>query len=253
MIEWIGAIAFVAGVVVVSILLFLLLRRTVDFRRLEQHNDVAGFIYAVIGVIYGVLIAFVVIVVWEHHSAAEQAVQNEANAVIQIYRDADAFPDPFQAALRNDLRNYALEAAAHEIQNVHGGRGSEQVKLALDSLWHTYSSFVPQDDNDRVWYAEILTRLNSLAQDREMRITAIRHHLPTIMWIVLGIGGTITIGFAYLFGTANTAAHVLMIAGLSLTVALSIVLVWSLSHPYSGLGQVDLSPMRRAAELVSRQ
>jgi hypothetical protein len=250
MIEWIGAIAFVAGVMFVSVLLFLILRRTIDFRRLEKHNDVAGFIYAVIGVIYGVLIAFVVIVVWEHHNAAEQAVQNEANSVIQIYRDADAFPDPFRGALRNDLRNYALGAAAYEIQNGRGGRGSDQVKLALDSLWHTYSEFVPQDDNDRVWYAEILTRLNALAQDRELRITSVRHHLPTILWVVLGIGGAITIGFAYLFGTANTAAHVLMIAGLSLTVSLSTLLVWSLSHPYSGLGRVDMSPMHRAAELV---
>src|SRR3954464_8152018 len=74
MIEWIGAIAFVVGVVFVSVVIFLLLHRTLDFRRLEQHNDVAGFIYAVIGVIYGVLIAFVVIVVWGHHSAAEQAI-----------------------------------------------------------------------------------------------------------------------------------------------------------------------------------
>src|SRR4051812_37915502 len=104
MTEWIGAIVFVAGVVFVSVVFFLLLRRNVDFRRLEQHNDVAGFIYSVIGVIYGVLIAFIVVVVWEHHTAAEQAVQNEANAVIQIYRDAEAFPDPFRGALRNDLR-----------------------------------------------------------------------------------------------------------------------------------------------------
>lgn len=250
MIRWIGGVAFVTGVVLVSIAMFLLLRRNIDFRRLEQHNDVAGFIYAVIGVIYGVLIAFVVIVVWEHHSAAERAVQNEANTIMQIYRDADAFPDPFQRELRNALRTYTLEVTTREIRGGYVSRASGQVQIALDSLWHTYSSFVPQDDNDRVWYAEILTRLNALAQDRELRITAIRHHLPTIMWVVLGIGGAITIAFSYLFGTSNTAAHVLMIAGLSVTMSLSILLVWSLSHPYSGLGEVDLTPMHRAAELV---
>lgn len=31
----------------------------------QQHNDVAGFIYAVLGVVYAVLLGFVTLVVWE--------------------------------------------------------------------------------------------------------------------------------------------------------------------------------------------
>jgi hypothetical protein len=31
----------------------------------RQHNDVAGFIYAVLGVVYAVLLGFATIVVWE--------------------------------------------------------------------------------------------------------------------------------------------------------------------------------------------
>jgi hypothetical protein len=169
---------------------------------------------------------------------------------MQIYRDAGAFPSPFRDVLREEIRSYALGVVAHELQRSGGSRGSDHVRLALDSLWQTYSSFVPQDDNDRIWYAEILTRLNALVRNREIRITGTSHHLPAIMWVVLGLGGAITIGFAYLFGTSNTVAHILMIVGLSITVSLSILLVWSLSHPYSGLGQVDLSPMRFALETV---
>ncbi|MGD9617517.1 MAG: DUF4239 domain-containing protein [Alphaproteobacteria bacterium] len=250
MIDWVNAIAFVATVVFVPIVIFLVLRRNIDFRRLEQHNDVAGFIYAVIGVIYGVLIGLIVIVVWERHMAIEQAVEDEANVAMQIYRDTIAFPSPFREALRDELRTYVMGVVEHEVQRTQDGRGSERAKLALDSLWQTYSSFIPQDDNDRLWYAEILTRLNTLARSREIRITGGKHRLPAIMWIVLGVGGAITIGFAYFFGTSNTGAHILMIVGLSITVSLSSLLVWSLSHPYSGLGQVDLTPMRHAVELV---
>ena len=39
-----------------------------------EHNDVAGFIIAVVGVIYAVLLAFVVIVSWENFSQAESTV-----------------------------------------------------------------------------------------------------------------------------------------------------------------------------------
>jgi len=248
--EWIRAIAFVAGVVFISVAAFLLLRRSIDFRRLEQHNDVAGFIYAVIGILYGVLIAFVVIVVWERYTELERTIEDEANIIMQIHRDADAFPSPFREELRDRLRGYAQSVIDYETDGLQDARGSANVKRALDSLWQTYSQFIPQDENDRVWYAEILKRLNALAGDRELRLNGLRHHLPTIMWVVLGIGGAITIGFAYFFGTSNTLAHVLMIAGLAITMALTIMLLWSLSHPYSGLGQVDFAPLRDVLELV---
>ena len=43
-----------------------LVRRFIPFHRLKSHNDVAGFIFSTIGVIYAVLLAFMVIVsqVW---------------------------------------------------------------------------------------------------------------------------------------------------------------------------------------------
>ena len=54
-----------------------------DSRR--QHNDVAGFIYAALGVIYAVLLALVVIAVWEEFDAAKDTVEQEANAVAEIF------------------------------------------------------------------------------------------------------------------------------------------------------------------------
>ena len=41
----------------------------------QQNNDVAGFIYAALGVIYAVLIALVVIAVWEEFQAASETVE----------------------------------------------------------------------------------------------------------------------------------------------------------------------------------
>jgi hypothetical protein len=41
----------------------------------REHNDVAGFIYAVLGVIYAVLLALVVIAVWEQFDRARITVE----------------------------------------------------------------------------------------------------------------------------------------------------------------------------------
>ena len=51
----------------------------------QKHNDVAGFIYAVLGVIYAVLLALVVIAAWEEHEAAKATVGAEANELAEVF------------------------------------------------------------------------------------------------------------------------------------------------------------------------
>ena len=63
-------IAFIVLVaVLVSLVGLALVRRMVPASRLAQHTDVAGYVYAVIGVIYAVILAFVVIAAWEEYRA----------------------------------------------------------------------------------------------------------------------------------------------------------------------------------------
>ena len=66
----------VAGLVVVQ--------RLVPPERREVQNDVAGFIYAVLGVAYAVLLAFVVIAVWQDYQTAQAEVESEAHELAGI-------------------------------------------------------------------------------------------------------------------------------------------------------------------------
>jgi hypothetical protein len=56
--------------VAVSIAGLLSVRRRTSLSVPQEHNDVAGFIYAVLGIAYAVLLAFLVIAVWERFEAA---------------------------------------------------------------------------------------------------------------------------------------------------------------------------------------
>jgi uncharacterized membrane protein YgaE (UPF0421/DUF939 family) len=71
----------------------LLVQRLVPPERREQHNDVAGFIYAVLGVAYAVLLAFVVIVVWQEYKTAQTNVESEANELAGVYFLASRLPE----------------------------------------------------------------------------------------------------------------------------------------------------------------
>jgi hypothetical protein len=52
-----------------------LVQRLVPTEVRQKHNDVAGFIYAVLGVVYAVLLALVVIAVWEEFDAAKDTAE----------------------------------------------------------------------------------------------------------------------------------------------------------------------------------
>jgi hypothetical protein len=56
----------------------------VSLERLSSNNEVAGFKFATVGVLYAVLLAFAVIVVWEKFSAAEDHVALEAAAAATL-------------------------------------------------------------------------------------------------------------------------------------------------------------------------
>jgi hypothetical protein len=75
----------VGGVCLVALGGFELVHRLVPADLRQRHNDVAGFIYAALGVIYAVLLALVVISVWEEYQAAAETVEQEANSVAEIF------------------------------------------------------------------------------------------------------------------------------------------------------------------------
>ena len=65
-----------------------LVRRRVNLNKLSANNEVAGFKFATVGVLYAVLLGFAVIIVWERFSDAEKAVAEESGAAATIYRPA---------------------------------------------------------------------------------------------------------------------------------------------------------------------
>src|SRR4028118_1337023 len=78
----------------------------------REHNDVAGFIYAVVGVIYAVLLALVVIAVWEEHEAAKATVREEANGLADVFWIAHSLPEMEGPRLQEQARSYAPAVAA---------------------------------------------------------------------------------------------------------------------------------------------
>ena len=56
------------------------LQRRLRSEMLRRHNDVAGYLFSAVGVLYAVVLGFVVVVVWQKYDGAVANVENEVDA-----------------------------------------------------------------------------------------------------------------------------------------------------------------------------
>jgi hypothetical protein len=91
----------VAVAVVVAVGGLVLVQRLVPTARRKEHNDVAGFIYAVLGVSYAVLLGLVLIAVWEKWNAADTLTADEAMNWPESSTGPTLYPHPRDATSRS--------------------------------------------------------------------------------------------------------------------------------------------------------
>jgi hypothetical protein len=208
----------------------------------QQHNDVAGFIYAALGVIYAVLLALVVIAVWEEYQAASDTVEQEANAVAEIFWLAHGLPEPEGSHVQELARSYAREVVEKEWPLMERGQqpsmeqeqGTPGGWTLIDDIRASLQGFEPRTKADEQLYAEGLNEVQSLADARRMRLVASEEGVPGVLWTVLIFGGVAAVGFTYLFGLESTLAHRLMVVTLAAVIGLVLFTIGVLEHPFSG-------------------
>jgi Protein of unknown function (DUF4239) len=232
----IGAICLVAlaGLEVVQ--------RLVPATSRQPHNDVAGFIYAALGVIYAVLLALVVIAVWEEFDAANDTVEQEANAVAEIAWLAHGLPEPEGTHIQELCRSYAEEVVDEEWPLMEQGETplltqTQQTPTGwtlIDDIRANLQDLKPRTQADEQLYAEGLDQVQRLADARRMRLVAAEEGIPGVLWAVLIFGGVAVVSFTYLFGLENTWAHRLMVVTLAAVIGLVLFTIGAMEHPFSG-------------------
>ena len=224
----------VCAVVLVAIVGLGTVGRAVPTALRREHNDVAGFIYAVVGVVYAVLLALVVIAVWEEHEAAKATAESEANELAEVFWLAHRLPDPEGPRLQELARSYAREVVEEEWPLMERGRSSPRAWALLDDMRLGVQELEVRTPADGVLFEQGLDRVRGLADARRTRLVEAEEGIPAVLWAVLVFGGIVTVGFTYLFGLENTWSHRLMVAAVAGVIALALFTVGSLEYPFSG-------------------
>jgi uncharacterized membrane protein YraQ (UPF0718 family) len=212
----------------------ILVQRSVPIAVRRQHNDVVGFLYAVLGVVYAVLLGLVLVAVWEQWNAAAGRADQEASELAEVFLLAHRMPDPEGHHIQEVVRSYARVVVEEEWPLMRQGKSSQKAWDLLDEIRSEVQDFQPSTPVQLVLYEQGLERVHELADARGERLLEADQGLPDILWVVLLIGGIVVIGFTYLFGLDSTLVHVLMVAALALIIGLVLFTVAELDFPFRG-------------------
>jgi hypothetical protein len=220
--------------VLISVGGLLLVQRLVPIEVRQRQNDVAGFIYAVLGVAYAVLLALMVIAVWERWEGAMATVDDEASELAEIYWIAHQLPQPEGRHIQELAHSYAEVVVDEEWPLMAQGEFSPKAWATIDELRDSIQSLDSSTDDQLLLDQQELERVHGLADARRDRLLAAEEGLPAILWVVMAGGGFIVVGFTYLFGMENNLTHILMVAALALIISSVLFTVASLNYPFRG-------------------
>jgi hypothetical protein len=240
----VAVVFIVLMAVLVSLIGLALVRRLAPIDELAQHTDVAGYVYAVIGVIYAVVLALVVIAAWEEYRDAREAVDDEASAVLNLARAANGWPAGDRDKVEAALTGYARQVVDVEWPAMARGDFDPTADTVMENqLWQALNEADETAAAKSASYEVALLQLDDLGEARRNRLLLGQEGLPMSMAVILVIGAVVTVGFAYLFAVDNGLLHGLMIASLAVLVALLLLLQFQLGLPFQGVSAIEPTAM----------
>ena len=235
---WLSAVILIVPTTLLAMAGPVIVRRYVEVSQLRTNNEVAGFKFGTVGVLYAVLLAFAVVVVWEKFNQAESEVAKEAGAAATVFRLTQGVDPERGAAIREATTDYLTSAIASDWPAMESGTQSPATTEALNEIYHAILKFQSLGTDERLVLAEILRHVDRISEARRERRVMADGIVPAIIWVVLFGGAFLTIGFTLFFGSENLRAQSVMTGALSVLIFAGLLTVVAIDHPFAGTVKV---------------
>ena len=248
-----GLWLFLLLVVVVSILLALgaiwLANRSYSDPADQEDNSALSPFLTCVGLVFGALLGFTVVVAWEQFSSAETHVANEASTLTTMYRQTVAMPAPEQTQMRELLRKYTKAAEGPEwAQQESGGGTSNNARAAITEMYRVLGSQPPGEASSQA-NGEFYGQLTTLTSERNTRVLDAKPRIPWLLWCGLIFGALVFIALMGFMRLKSRRRHILLASAVSVLLGLLLYIVFCLDHPFGSQLGVTSAPFEHALEV----
>ncbi len=228
-------ILFIIGLALLAAAATFTVERLVPAKKRQLHNDVVGFVYAVIGVIYAVLVGLVVITTWSTLEQARANTYTECDSLIWLDWYAYSLPQPQHTEIEDLLKQYTREVITVEWPELAHQQSSPQAWSTYQELHKLIAVQRPTTPADVAQYQLAVDAADQLGAARRERLAQSTEGVPPLLWVALIMGGVITVGFAFLFGMKSTGVHALVMFSVTLLIGGLLFVIYEINYPFAGI------------------
>ncbi|MBA4077207.1 MAG: hypothetical protein C0508_19380, partial [Cyanobacteria bacterium PR.023] len=228
----IDCLVIVGGTTVLSLVGVLIVRKRASRQVLEASHEVGGYLLAIIGTLYAILVGLIVVNAENKVDTASDKAVVEANRLTNIYHVSHGFEPSARHRICESLYNYATTAVNQDWEKVESGVEKEGTVGPYRQLWKDVVGYSPRNDNERECYAVLLEDLEELSDARKYRMVAAKSQLSPILWAVLIAGGIMIVLFTYFFFVENLLSQLLMTASVVIFLSMNVYLIYVCQNPY---------------------
>jgi uncharacterized protein DUF4239 len=205
----------------------------------DAHNDVHAVYFSMVGLLYAILLAFVVVVAWEQFNVAEESTHTEATRLSNLLRDAQPLPDDDRVRIQTAIVTYLENVVEREYDAMADGESDAQASAAYEAIWEQYYRTKPEGEPATTFFGSAVGRLNELGEARRLRLLSSQSTIPVPLWILLIGGGLFTLAWLFPFHMADTRTQTLALGTVGAFTGFVLFLIYALQHPFSGDIAVD--------------
>ena len=218
-------------------------------KKMEQGNEVAGIIFSVLSLIYSLLVAFVIIAVWENYEDLNRTIEEEADHLNSVLVHSNMLPDSLKSPVAAAIKNYC-NAVINEEWDMTEKQAYRQ--SAIPSLrfllFQAHSNSRIQENLLSV----LDENLSSITRLRRERLSHTHSYVPDLVWTILIISSSMIVLFSYFLSVESEQLKRIYLSFLWVIIGMSMFLIYMLDHPFVGSTQVSREPYAAIIKLLTQ-
>jgi hypothetical protein len=250
---------FIVSIIILSVICITifyiaekLIRKNISHDSLVENHEVGGFLYNAVCVIYAVLMAFVVFAIWTNLDATKSRIEGEANNLLNLYYDANAYPDSIKANIQTTILEYVSRVINDEWKLMADGKTDDEAQKKFIKLNRIFQFIKSSDVSNNEVLSQAIKNMQDIREYRRHRILSSRQSMPDILWMVLILSSVVLISFTFFFSTKNKWHLHVMTSFLVFVSVLVLYLIYVMDHPFVGRDAIKPDAFQPLINIINR-
>ena len=229
------ALAVLVAMYVLAAVIYLCVMALATGRRAEAFSAVSPGLLPPMGLLFALLVGFLVAQVWSDSAQAQQAVDREASALRSVDLLTDAFPDETDARMRALIHRHIDEAVTREWPAMAEGKATLSiVPAALDDALQLALALTPRTEGQTTAQREIVASLQAALDARRQRIIVSESRVTWVTWSGVILVAALTLLAIAFVQSDNRSAAAIAMGLFASAVACALVLIAARERPFTG-------------------